>query len=163
MIAHSPACQTHIFPFLVYLLSELVNSGLTSHQQRGQPETGPRFKVSSENCDFSLFKMTFSINLLGWLALKLVVHLGSVIICNRVQLVRFIHLSIFQILLRNIVKKKEPIMVFPFAFTSSAGILSLLIDFHLFKALQQFQLPHEESDKVLPLGACCIFEADLVI
>ena len=25
-----------------------VNSGLTSHQQRGHTETGPRFKVSSE-------------------------------------------------------------------------------------------------------------------
>ena len=27
---------------------EWVNSGLTSHQQRGHTETGPRFKVSSE-------------------------------------------------------------------------------------------------------------------
>ena len=25
-----------------------MNSGLTSHQQRGHTETGPRFKVSSE-------------------------------------------------------------------------------------------------------------------
>ena len=29
-------------------VSEGVNSGLTSHQQRGHTETGPRFKVSSE-------------------------------------------------------------------------------------------------------------------
>ena len=28
--------------------SEWVNSGLTSHQQQGHTETGPRFKVSSE-------------------------------------------------------------------------------------------------------------------
>ena len=30
------------------MVSEWVNSGLTSHQQRGHTETGPRFKVSSE-------------------------------------------------------------------------------------------------------------------
>ena len=28
-----------------------MNSGLTSHQQRGHTETGPRFKVSSERPD----------------------------------------------------------------------------------------------------------------
>ena len=29
-------------------MGKCVNSGLTSHQQRGHTETGPRFKVSSE-------------------------------------------------------------------------------------------------------------------
>ena len=29
-------------------MSEWENSGLTSHQQQGHTETGPRFKVSSE-------------------------------------------------------------------------------------------------------------------
>ena len=44
-----------IFPELHFISAtkkfdcfEWVNSGLTSHQQRGHTETGPRFKVSSE-------------------------------------------------------------------------------------------------------------------
>ena len=34
--------------FMSTEVSECVNSGLTSHQQRGHTETGPPFKVSSE-------------------------------------------------------------------------------------------------------------------
>ena len=33
------------------LVSELVNSVLRSHQQRGHTETGPWFKVSSERAE----------------------------------------------------------------------------------------------------------------
>ena len=43
-----------------------MNSGLTSNQQRGHTETGPRFKVSSERREKRVSSFPGLVGVVGW-------------------------------------------------------------------------------------------------
>ena len=51
VLDHKPHVLCYIAVVQKFSYFTSVNSGLTSHQQRGHTETGPRFKVSSERLE----------------------------------------------------------------------------------------------------------------